>query len=77
MDGESTASLLVLRKERVTILEGSHLLRTPLPNLPNRSCHSLKGATSAALHGVALPATGQVRGLKGRARLLPCGWVAE
>ena len=32
-DGDSTMSLLVSRKERGTVLEGSHLLKTTSPSL--------------------------------------------
>ena len=46
MDGESTMSLPVSRKEQGTVLEGSHLLKTPLPSLPTRSCRTLRGVGS-------------------------------
>ena len=62
MDGESTTSLPVARKERGTVLEGSHLLTFPLPNLPNKTCRTRRGvgswrqckAVSASLHGPAV-----------------------
>ena len=36
----------MLRKERGTVLEGAHLLKTPLPSLPNKSCRTLRGVGS-------------------------------
>ena len=45
---QSQASLLVSRKERGTVLEGSHLLQTPLPNLSDKSCCTLRGLGSWA-----------------------------
>ena len=43
VNGESTMSLPVSRKEGGTVLEGSHLLKTPLPSLPKKSCRTLRG----------------------------------
>ena len=48
VNGESTTSLPVSRKERGTVSEGSHLLKTPLPTLPNKSCRTLRGVASWA-----------------------------
>ena len=49
MDGESTTSLPVSRKERGTVLEESHLPQPPLPGLPNKSCRTLKGVGSCCV----------------------------
>ena len=48
MDGKSTASLPVSRKERGTVLEGSHLLPPPLPSVPDESCRTLRGIGSCS-----------------------------
>ena len=37
VDGKSTTSLPVSRKERGTVLEGSHLLKTPLPSFSQQA----------------------------------------
>ena len=46
MDGESATSLPVSRKKRGSVLEGSHLLKTPLPSLPNKSSRTLRAVGS-------------------------------
>ena len=56
MDGKSTVSLPVSPKERGTVLEGSLLLKTPLPNLPNTSCRTLRGVGSWRLSRLAVAA---------------------